>query len=65
MQKEFHCNFIAKHVLLAMTRLPDIINQLAVNHVDCVHQVLANYGKTVDNVLYTVADNCPTNIYSL
>jgi hypothetical protein len=50
-----------KRVFLAMTRLPDPTNQTAVNHAECIENVLAEYGKTLDNVVCTVADNTNTN----
>jgi hypothetical protein len=44
-----------------MTRLDDITNQLSDNHIDTIKTILKRYDKSLDNVVYVVADNCPTN----
>jgi hypothetical protein len=52
-----------ERILLGIRRLPDHTNQTALNHKDYLEQLLAEHGKTLDNVSFLVGDNCKTNIF--
>jgi len=49
-------------ILLGMSTLSNDTNQTADNHIETFAELLELYGRSTDDVLFIVADNCSTNI---